>query len=82
MQNRMTGNEAKTPVQEYRIKKWHFTAKVREKGWLQLVGYAHSYRQLNRLIDAVGVIQEVSRVELVRGDYSYIKAQRSDGLED
>jgi hypothetical protein len=74
--------ENKQPVREYRMSKWYVKCKAQDKGWLDLTAYALSYRQLNRLIDAVGVIKHVSDVHEVKGDYTHIKAQRIDGLED
>ena len=82
LQNRIDENEPKKPIQQHRMSKWYVKCKVKDKGWMDLTAYALSYRQLNRLIDATGVIKHVSDIHEVKGDYSHIKFQRIDGLED
>ena len=75
LKNRIEQNEAKQPSQPYKMRKWHIRCKIRD-------AYAVNYRQLNKLIDASNVISTVTDVHQAMGEFSHIKAQRIEGLED
>ena len=82
LRNKIEQNESKQPSQPWKMRKWHIRCKIREAGWKDITAYAINYRQLNKLIDATGIISTVTDVHQAMGDFSHVKAQRIDGLED
>ena len=82
LKRRIEENDPKEPPQTWKMRKWQIRCKIRDGGWKDIVAYAVNYRQLNRIIDATGVISTVTDVHQAMGDFSHVKAQRIEGLED